>query len=434
MAAICSAISGDILRGPHRFVGAHAIARGGQEGYWRERRPPIHKVLTNPAADATLPVLSSINRAGWKHRRGWHEPDSSQSVAPHNRSRDLRRNGVGMFALAIFGFRAGQSREAAAAAHPCARSARVAALPSRSGRSAKDAGGVGHARRAACNFRPSGCRTIRMRPTRSSLAASCAKSSISASTRRMSMRRSSAIWNRPAISENRDLFVFDYDWRRSVFDNAEALDRFVREKAPDGKVDILAHSMGALVARVYVMEGRRRLQHVARLFSAGAPFQGSVKVFQTVEKRMGRAQPRDGRARRLSSHDTVVPVDIRTDAALSAVAAMPAALRHSTRRGRRPGKACAGTASISPPCRTWQRPSRASIRSKRWSPRPIPKNVEDVLLIGVDQRTPQRVAFETAAAGAVCRCSTTWAGDGTVLRDSAVLETAAAASDQLCRP
>ena len=58
--------------------------------------------------------------------------------------------------------------------------------------------------------------------------------------------------------ENRDLFVFDYDWRRSVFDNAEALDAFVREKVPDGKVDILAHSMGALVARVYVMRRRGR--------------------------------------------------------------------------------------------------------------------------------------------------------------------------------
>ena len=38
----------------------------------------------------------------------------------------------------------------------------------------------------------------------------------------------------------------------------EALERFVRDKVPDGKVDILAHSMGALVARVYVMRGRWR--------------------------------------------------------------------------------------------------------------------------------------------------------------------------------
>jgi pimeloyl-ACP methyl ester carboxylesterase len=83
--------------------------------------------------------------------------------------------------------------------------------------------------------------------------------------------------------EDRNLFVFAYDWRRSVFDNAKALEAFVREKVPDGKVDVLAHSMGALVARAYIVEGEGG-DRVARLFSAGAPFQGSVKVFQTVEK------------------------------------------------------------------------------------------------------------------------------------------------------
>ena len=109
------------------------------------------------------------------------------------------------------------------------------------------------------------------------------------------------------------------------------LRRFVREKAPDGKVDILAHSMGALVARAYVVEGEGG-ERVARLFSAGAPFQGSVKVFQTVEKGWGPLNHGDGRARRISPHHVVVPVDLRTDAALSAM------LRRWRRRGVRPGE------------------------------------------------------------------------------------------------
>ncbi len=33
--------------------------------------------------------------------------------------------------------------------------------------------------------------------------------------------------------EGVDLFIFDYDWRRSVFDNAARLEGFVREKIPD---------------------------------------------------------------------------------------------------------------------------------------------------------------------------------------------------------
>ena len=138
---------------------------------------------------------------------------------------------------------------------PGSRTARLAALPSRSGRSQKDTGGVGHARRAACNFRPSGCRSDPeaddpIKPcgiVREIVFLGLYTQDVYAPVIRH--------LEQTGYRENRDLFVFDYDWRRSVFDNADALDRFVREKVPDGKVDILAHSMGALVARVYVMEG-----------------------------------------------------------------------------------------------------------------------------------------------------------------------------------
>jgi len=44
--------------------------------------------------------------------------------------------------------------------------------------------------------------------------------------------------------EGVNLFIFDYDWRRSAFDNAAKLESFVREKIPDPfqRFDILAHS------------------------------------------------------------------------------------------------------------------------------------------------------------------------------------------------
>jgi hypothetical protein len=56
---------------------------------------------------------------------------------------------------------------------------------------------------------------------------------------------------------------------------------------------------------------------------------------------------------------------------------------------------------------------------------PLPGGTEDVLLIGVDQRTPMQVAFDLGANGAAIRVRTSWDGDATVLRDSAVIEGAA---------
>ena len=223
--------------------------------------------------------------------------------------------------------------------------------------------------------------------------------------------------------ENRDLFVFDYDWRRSVFDNADALDRFVRDKAPDGKVDILAHSMGALVARVYVMEGGGAA-HVARLFSAGAPFQGSVKVFQTVERGWGALNPAmgglDGFRRTILSFPSVFELMPRYGSCCDAggVAAFNASRAKTWKGLRWDGVDISTMPDLAA--------TFARIRTlEAMVARPIPKNVEDVLMIGVDQRTPQRAAFNGEGHTAVLKVQTTWAGDGTVIRDSAVLETTA---------
>ena len=52
---------------------------------------------------------------------------------------------------------------------------------------------------------------------------------------------------------DKDLFIVFYDWRKSNSDSADdylvsAIDRAL-ENSPSGKVDIIAHSMGGLVAR-----------------------------------------------------------------------------------------------------------------------------------------------------------------------------------------
>lgn len=55
--------------------------------------------------------------------------------------------------------------------------------------------------------------------------------------------------------EGETLFVFPYDWRRSNFANARALNDFIEDNIPSGEYDLIAHSMGGLVTRI-MLSGR----------------------------------------------------------------------------------------------------------------------------------------------------------------------------------
>lgn len=220
--------------------------------------------------------------------------------------------------------------------------------------------------------------------------------------------------------ENRNLFLFAYDWRRSVFDNARALEAFIREKVPDGKVDILAHSMGALVARAYVVEGEGG-ERVARLFSAGAPFQGSVKVFQTVEKGWGPLNLAmgglDGFRRTMLSFPSIFELMPRYQECCD----------NGGGTAFNPAKADTWTGLHWDGVDTATMPDLQQTfvrihRLKALVSTPMPKGVEDVLLVGVDQRTPERAGFRNGGGASVLQLQHTWAGDGTVIRDSAVIE------------
>ena len=220
--------------------------------------------------------------------------------------------------------------------------------------------------------------------------------------------------------EDRNLFVFSYDWRRSIFDNAGALDRFVREKVPDGKVDILAHSMGALVARAYVVHASGA-ERVARLFSAGAPFQGSVKVFQTVERGWGPLNVAmgglDGFRRTMLSFPSIFELMPRYKQCCDEdgqTAFNPANIENWK------GLHWEG---VDPSTMPDLAETFARIRAlKQLAATAMPNGVEDVLLVGVDQRTPQRAAFRMNGGVSVLKVQNTWSGDGTVIRDSAVID------------
>lgn len=106
-------------------------------------------------------------------------------------------------------------------------------------------------------------------------------------------------------------FQFDYDWRLSNAENAAALHRFILEKKKyvqakslelrgvkrkNVKFDIVAHSMGGILARYYLRHGQQNLpedgslpklnwagaQHVDQLIMVGSPNSGSVYAFNDL--------------------------------------------------------------------------------------------------------------------------------------------------------
>ncbi|MDD5093451.1 MAG: alpha/beta hydrolase [Dehalococcoidia bacterium] len=90
-------------------------------------------------------------------------------------------------------------------------------------------------------------------------------------------RRTAFGFDRVQKDNNPTLFVFAYDWRLSIEDNAEALADYtagIAQIYPQKKIDILAHSMGGLIARRFIIDNPGK---VNRLISIASPFLGSPK-------------------------------------------------------------------------------------------------------------------------------------------------------------
>ena len=98
-------------------------------------------------------------------------------------------------------------------------------------------------------------------------------------------------------------FQFDYDWRRDNVENAQRLDRFIREKrafvqeqlkarfgveAAEVKFDVVAHSMGGLLLRYYLRYG------AADLPADGSPPELTWAGAENVEQAVLIAPPNAG--------------------------------------------------------------------------------------------------------------------------------------------
>lgn len=82
-----------------------------------------------------------------------------------------------------------------------------------------------------------------------------------------------------------DLFTFGYDWRNSNVATAEALKEKideVKEVCACAKVDLVAHSMGGLVARQYI-QSAAYADDVDQLIFLGTPHRGAPKAYAMWE-------------------------------------------------------------------------------------------------------------------------------------------------------
>jgi len=85
-----------------------------------------------------------------------------------------------------------------------------------------------------------------------------------------------------------NLFIFDYDWRQSNFDTANNLAEFIHRNIPEGKsFDIVAHSMGGIVARIYVHNSGAEADRIHTIFYMGTPFLGSANTFGAIAEGWG---------------------------------------------------------------------------------------------------------------------------------------------------
>ncbi|MGH9277805.1 MAG: alpha/beta fold hydrolase, partial [Acidimicrobiales bacterium] len=85
--------------------------------------------------------------------------------------------------------------------------------------------------------------------------------------------------------EDATLFVFTYDWRKDIADSAQKLDDFlgcVQQIHPDNQVNVLAHSMGGLVARRYVTDSADD-ERVNAMITLGSPWLGAPKMLFVLE-------------------------------------------------------------------------------------------------------------------------------------------------------
>ncbi|MEJ8475453.1 esterase/lipase family protein [Roseibium algae] len=223
--------------------------------------------------------------------------------------------------------------------------------------------------------------------------------------------------------EGETLFIFDYDWRLSVFENAKRLGDFVEASGVgDGEFDIIAHSLGGLISRTYA-HNDANAKNIKQLISAGTPWRGSVKALDLAEHGWGTANlfmgGLEGFRRTILTFPSMFELMPDYEGCCGETPSLVSRLLAN--------RAEAWIALNWEGVNAETLPDLADVSDRQKELRrivdePLPADIQSVLVIGLDQRTPQQFLLEFIDGRGHFDIQTSWQGDGTVLRDSAVLE------------
>ena len=86
-------------------------------------------------------------------------------------------------------------------------------------------------------------------------------------------------------NEGEDLFCFTYDWRKSISYNAALLNLFIDNVLTwtgSSKVNLIAHSLGGLVAKKYIQDFNSSTIKINNLIFNGTPHLGSPQILYTI--------------------------------------------------------------------------------------------------------------------------------------------------------
>jgi pimeloyl-ACP methyl ester carboxylesterase len=82
----------------------------------------------------------------------------------------------------------------------------------------------------------------------------------------------------------RSLFVFCYDWRKSVTSSAQQLDDFISQHSElaTGHFDLAMHSMGGLVSRTFLHNHPHNSSRIVNYIEMAVPHQGSISIVDSL--------------------------------------------------------------------------------------------------------------------------------------------------------
>ena len=81
------------------------------------------------------------------------------------------------------------------------------------------------------------------------------------------------------FKKNEDFYIFTYDWRQPLENTVENLNNFLTNIKSTENINILGHSLGGLIGRIFTQKYPKK---VNQIISVGSPHQGTIQVYKPL--------------------------------------------------------------------------------------------------------------------------------------------------------